>query len=221
MDTKEMRQMQASYLSVNGPGEIEIIEKKSRFIGSCTRVYDEADFEEFLDSVKTKYPRARHYCTAWVLGENGLYKRYDDDGEPQGTGGPPILRVLETAGVTNTAVVVTRYFGGVLLGTGGLARTYASAAQLALDAAHIVRRSPFVALRFELSYEHLGAVQHRIETDRLETLDISYEDSVRLTVAVKEGTEEPFIAFLQEATSGHVLPVPVERVWRSLPPDSP
>lgn len=216
-----MKQMQAAYLSVNGPGEAEIVEKKSRFIGSCARVYDEAEFDEWLDIVKSKYPRARHYCTAWIIGENGLYKRYDDDGEPQGTGGPPILRVLESAGVTNTAIVVTRYFGGVLLGTGGLTRAYASTAQLALDAAHIVRRTPFIPLRFELSYEHLGAVQHRIETERLETLDVLYEDSVQITVAVQEGAEEPFIAFLQEATSGNVLPIPLERIWRSLPPDSP
>ena len=127
-----------SYLVPGEYGEAELVEKRSRFIGQVWRVETEEEARERVEQVRKKYHDARHHCWCYLLREGGVL-RYSDDGEPQGTAGQPMLNVFQKEGVANAVCVVTRYFGGILLGAGGLTRAYGSTAKLALDGAGLCR----------------------------------------------------------------------------------
>lgn len=147
-------------------GQGELIEKKSRFIATVRPVETEEEAVTFINETKKKYWDARHNCSAFVIGKNQELTRCSDDGEPAGTAGRPMLDVLLKEGIHNTAVVVTRYFGGVLLGTGGLVRAYQGAVQKGLDAAVIVEKFEGQILLITTDYTGLGKIQYLLAQEK-------------------------------------------------------
>lgn len=179
-------------------------EKKSKFIGELFRVETQEDAVARLNEVKAKYRDARHHCYAYIIRE-GNYMRYSDDGEPQGTAGMPILEVLRHAGVTNVCCVVTRYFGGILLGTGGLARAYTKGAQIALRAAGLSRMDRYSTMLLCCPYSLHDSIQKLLPQFDASVEDIEYGADVTLTIALPEGAEDALNTALMDATAGTVM----------------
>jgi len=183
----------------------EFTEKRSRFIGQIFRVGTEAEARARIEQVKKKYYDARHNCWCYVLHEGGIV-RYGDDGEPQGTAGQPMWNVLQREGVENAVCVVTRYFGGVLLGAGGLTRAYARAAKDALDAAGKARMRRWTRLRVACPYPLLERVQRLSEARSGVAEDSEYGAGVTLTLRLPEENAAAFAAALTELSNGTVTP---------------
>ena len=183
-------------------GEGELIEKKSRFIATVIPVESEEEALAFIEAMKKKYWNATHNCSAYVIGEKGQLKRCSDDGEPSGTAGRPMLEVLEGEGIRNVAVVVTRYFGGTLLGTGGLVRAYSASVKAGLASSVIITKIPGVKLKIETDYTGLGKIQYLLGEMGIRTLDSQYTDHVELDVLVPETMLERVKAELIEGTNG-------------------
>ena len=139
-----------SYITVKGRGTDSFEEKKSEFIGYCKRVESEEEAKEFVNEIKNIHKQARHNCHAYIVGENMEIQRYSDDKEPKGTAGIPILEVIKKQNITDCAVVVTRYFGGILLGTGGLTRAYTMGASIAIKNAKIIEKVKAKKLNIEI-----------------------------------------------------------------------
>lgn len=167
-------------------GQGELIEKKSRFIATVRPVETEEEAVTFINETKKKYWDARHNCSAFVIGKNQELTRCSDDGEPAGTAGRPMLDVLLKEGIHNTAVVVTRYFGGVLLGTGGLVRAYQGAVQKGLDAAVIVEKFEGQILLITTDYTGLGKIQYLLAQEKITIMDTSYADNVVIKAVIPE-----------------------------------
>lgn len=185
-------------------GSGEIIEKKSRFIATLAPVATEGEAVAFIDSVKKKYWDARHNCSAFVIGERAELTRCSDDGEPAGTAGKPMLEVLLGAKVRNAAAVVTRYFGGTLLGTGGLVRAYTQAVQAGLEASGMVTMRYGMELKFVTDYNGIGKIQYLLGKRGLEAKDPEYTDIVTLKAEVPFEECQPLCKELTEATAGQV-----------------
>ena len=190
-------------LLAGGSGEIE--EKKSRFIATLRPVETEEEAAAFIDEMKKKYWDARHNCSAYVLGERGEIMRYSDDGEPGGTAGKPMLEVLLKDGVRNAAVVVTRYFGGTLLGTGGLVRAYTQAVQEGLKHCREGRRIAGVRLSIATDYHTIGKILHLLGQKGISPEDSSYEENVRLNLVVPESVSGQLRAEITEAAAGKAV----------------
>ena len=167
-------------------GTDEIIEKKSRFIAQVFPVQTEQEAMQIIDQTKKKYWDARHNCYAFILGEHGEVSRCTDDGEPSGTAGRPILEVLHGAGVHDILVIVTRYFGGTLLGTGGLVRAYSQAAQAGLAASTIIDKLMGYRLEIRTDYNGIGKLQYIFGQMGLPLMDTIYAEDVVVTVAVPD-----------------------------------
>ena len=174
------------YLTVGSVGKGEYTEKKSRFLGEIHPVSTETEAAAVVAQARKRYYDARHHCYAWVLGEDGAVKKASDDGEPSGTAGVPMLKVLEGAGIRNAVVVVTRYFGGTLLGTGGLVRSYTQAAQAALADAQIVRMCRCRVIGIEIEYSLLDRVLYYLKQQKITPYDQVYTDKVSLMITVRE-----------------------------------
>lgn len=185
-------------------GAAEIVEKKSRFIATLSPAAEEAEAAAFIEAVKKKYWDARHNCTAFLLGERGELSRCSDDGEPSGTAGKPILRVLADAQITNAAVVVTRYFGGVLLGTGGLVRAYTKAAQEGLAASRTAWMRYKAELCVTADYQSAERIGRMLKSAGLSPAETEYTDVVRYRLAVPVEEEESLRRMLTEAAAGKV-----------------
>ena len=197
------------FLVPAGEGASEYMEKKSRFLGLITPVTTEAEARARLEAVKKQEYDARHNCWAYIL--HSGQKRYSDDGEPQGTAGQPILNVLEREGVQDVLCVVTRYFGGILLGAGGLTRAYAKAAKDALDAAGKARMQPFSVLLLECPYPMFERIKLLIEghEGRIESSD--YGAAVTLTFLLPVQRTADFSAALTELSGGQMSAEEVEQ----------
>lgn len=190
-----------SYTTIAGRATAEIVEKKSRFIGQLAHVETEGQALAFLEERRAEHRMARHNVYAYILREGGRV-RYSDDGEPQKTAGMPTLEALQHAGLTDVAAVVTRYFGGILLGTGGLVRAYTQATQAAIDAAELVTVSRCVELRLELPY-HLYEQANRLALQEgAKARDAAFTDKVALTLLMLDGTQGPLVEKLAELTRG-------------------
>jgi uncharacterized YigZ family protein len=163
--------MPGEYLTINESGQGEYVEKKSRFIAQAVHVESEEEAIAFLEKVRKKYYDARHNCYAWVIGEQKEKTRSSDDGEPSGTAGLPILKVIDGSGCTNVLIVVTRYFGGTLLGTGGLVRAYSKSAKDALDDAAKVRMCLCARLRVTIQYGALDRILYYLRQEGIEPAD--------------------------------------------------
>lgn len=183
----------------------EIVEKKSRFIGEVYPVASEEEATEILEKVKKKYWDARHHCWAYVIGEVQTTERFSDDGEPGGTAGKPILEVLRGAETTNTMIIVTRYFGGTLLGTGGLLRAYTKASQEALSASMIITRISGAKLKLTTDYTGIGKIQYILGQRKIPILDSVYTDKVEVFVLVSEEEEKSLISEITEGTNGRAV----------------
>lgn len=194
----------SEYATISGRAIAEIEEKKSRFIGHLAHVESEEEALAFLDEIRTEHRMARHNVYAYILRGEGASERirYSDDGEPQKTAGLPTLQTLQHAGLTDVACVVTRYFGGTLLGTGGLVRAYTQATQAAIAAAERVTVSVCVDIALRISYP-LYDQAVRIASDcGAKTLDTQYADAVTMTLRMLDGTQEPLLAKLTELCHG-------------------
>ena len=182
----------------------EMVIERSRFISTCSHVESEEESRAFLARVRTEFPDATHHCYAFVADTLGNLMRFSDDGEPQGTAGMPILDALRGKKLYQTAVVVTRYFGGVKLGAGGLVRAYSGAASECLDGAEKRFFEPCARYMLTLGYELSDAVRKYISANGWMLADAQYSDCVRLTVAVRSREEEAFAAKIVDFTAGRV-----------------
>lgn len=194
------------YFIPTGDSETEYVEKRSRFIGHVKMVETEEEARAFIESMKKRYYDARHNCWCYIIKEGGVV-RYSDDGEPQGTAGQPMLGVFEKEGITNVVCVVTRYFGGILLGAGGLVRAYTKSAKDALDAAgvSVVRR--WVKLLVPCSYKSYERIRNETEKFGAVIQDTEYGADILLTVLVPEADGERYSAMLVDLTAGEVEPI--------------
>lgn len=191
-----------SYKTVYIGGTGEIIEKKSRFIANVTSIETEEEALAHIAALKKQYWDARHNCYAFVAGPHHELQRCSDDGEPAGTAGRPMLDVLLKEDIHNTLVVVTRYFGGTLLGTGGLVRAYQKAAQEGLAASVIIEKRPGIPLTVDTDYNSVGKIQYILAKEQIPTMDSIYTDMVSLKLMVPEERLTTLLAQLTEATSG-------------------
>lgn len=166
------------YITVKGSGQAEIVEKKSRFIAHTKPITSEDDATAFIEEIKKQYWDARHNCYAYQLGDRNQIQRYSDDGEPGGTAGMPILDVLRGKDIKDTIVVVTRYFGGTLLGTGGLVRAYSLSAREGIKSAGLIERIPHIRQHFIVDYTLSGKVQYEILNGGHILEDTIYTDKV-------------------------------------------
>ncbi len=196
--------MQSEYKIIYQGGQAQIIEKKSRFIATVIPVETEEEALEFIESTRKKYWDATHNCYAYVIGDRQEIQRCSDDGEPSGTAGRPMMDVLCGAGVHNAAVVVTRYFGGTLLGTGGLIRAYSLAVQEGLAASEVITRIRGVKLKITVDYTELGKIQYLLGQERLTAQDAVYTENVEFTVLVPEADAAGIKEALTEETSGRI-----------------
>ncbi len=186
-------------------GTGEIVEKKSRFIATARKVESEEEAAAFIEEMKKKYWDARHNCSAFVIGRRGELTRCSDDGEPSGTAGRPMLEVLLGEGIRNVAVVVTRYFGGTLLGTGGLVRAYTQAVKAALERCVIGVERPGQEIQITANYTDLGRIQYLLGQKGITPLSSEYTDQVRLVLLIPAETNDELRRELTEATGGRVV----------------
>ena len=196
--------MVEQYKTVYEGGTGEIVEKKSRFIANVRPVETEEEALAFIEEMKKKYWDARHNCSAYILGERQEQMRCSDDGEPSQTAGKPMMDVLDGAGLTNTAVVVTRYFGGTLLGTGGLVRAYSAAVQEGLKNSRIITKYWGTELLVGTDYNGIGKLQYLFGQRQIPILDAEYTDQVQFTVLVPVSRVQEIRKAVTEATSGQV-----------------
>lgn len=195
-------------LTVAAPARAEFTEKRSRFIGYISPAADEAAAQAFLQEIRSRHRDATHNCYAWQTGEGGECQRSSDDGEPSGTAGRPILEVIRGAGLERVVIVVTRYFGGVLLGTGGLVRAYTQAAQQAVAAAQLVTLEPARLLALSLAYADWPRLEPLLPAWGCQVEDVRYTDKVdvRLLVPLAEAAALP-------QRLADALGRPVQPVW--------
>ena len=197
--------MQKKYVTILEPGIGEIIEKKSRFIGYVRHVETEEEANDFIMEIKKKHYDARHNCYAYSIGEEQEVLRFSDDGEPGGTAGKPILEVITGEGLKNVCVVVTRYFGGTLLGTGGLVRAYTDAAKECIAATEIVCKQMVQPLSIITNYTDLGKIQYILGSAGLDIKDSEYGENVVLQVEIFVDDVESVEKELIEATAARVM----------------
>ncbi|MCM1088035.1 MAG: YigZ family protein [Muribaculaceae bacterium] len=198
-------------IAQGGTGKIE--EKKSVFIANVAPVQTEEEAVSFLEAMRKKYWDAKHNCYAYVLGEKAQLVRFSDDGEPSGTAGKPILEVLLGMEVRNLIVVVTRYFGGVLLGTGGLVRAYTQATQSGLDACSIRTMQYGILFQITTDYNGIGKIQYLLGTRKIAIEEPEYTDVVSIKVKVPYEEEEAVRKEITEATAGKAQITKIESLY--------
>ena len=197
--------MLSQYKTVYAGGEAEIIEKKSRFIATVKPVKSEEEAIAFIEGLKKKYWNATHNCSAYVIGEHFQVQRCSDDGEPSGTAGKPMLDVLLGEELHDTAVVGTRYFGGTLLGTGGLVRAYQASTKAGLEASTVITKMHGSRVSVETDYTGLGKIQYILGQRGLTILNSEYTDKVALEVLLPEAEVKAVMAEITEGTNGQAV----------------
>lgn len=190
------------YFTIKDQVSAQFEEKKSVFIGHVKRVYTEEEAKEFISKIRSEQKEARHNVYAYVIGENMGIQRYSDDGEPQGTGGIPVLEVIKKNEITDVVVVVTRYFGGVLLGKGGLVRAYSKGAAMAVSEGGIVEKVKGEVLDIILEYDMLGKVQYLFEQNLWYIENTDYTDKVKVTMYCPVDIIELVQSSVIETTNG-------------------
>ncbi len=196
--------MLSEYRIVYKGGSGEITEKKSRFIATVIPVRKEEEALSFIESMKKKYWNANHNCFAYVIGERHELKRFSDDGEPGGTAGRPMLDVLLGEDLHDTAVVVTRYFGGTLLGTGGLVRAYSAAVKAGLASSEIITKTLGFKLRIVTDYTGLGKIQYLLGERGIPIVSSEYTENVEMEIVLPQSRFAEIEEALTEGTSGRV-----------------
>ena len=191
-----------SYLTIKDNVSVEFDEKKSTFIGHIKRVYNENEAKEFVNEIKNQNKQAAHNVYAYIVGENLGIQRYSDDGEPQGTAGIPVLEVIKKNGITDVAVVVTRYFGGILLGASGLVRAYTRGCSDAIKAGNIVLKVKGIKLAINLDYDLLGKVQYVFAQNLWHIEETEYTDKVCISFICESTEIENVKNQITQCTSG-------------------
>ena len=199
----------------NGTASYEI--QKSRFIAYTSHVETEAEARDFVTAIKKKHFDARHNCSAWVLGADSSQQKSNDDGEPGGTAGNPILEAIKQHGLTNVVVVVTRYFGGIKLGAGGLIRAYSHTASLGLEATPCLEVKPFCLMEVEMDYSLLGTVENWIRNEDLRTGETAYLDKVTVRLLVEPADCETISTELTNLTAAQCKITIHQPEYMSLP----
>ena len=194
--------MLTNYLTVAGRGEHEIVIEKSRFISHIARVETEDAAQDFIQEIKKKHKDATHNCSAYMIGEQNQIQKALDDGEPSGTAGVPILEVLKKKELKDTAVVVTRYFGGIKLGAGGLIRAYSKATSEGINTTGVVIRKLMRVISTTVDYTWLGKLENELRSSIYQIKEIQYLDQVNILVYVEETQKETYIAWITELTNG-------------------
>ncbi|MFJ7669500.1 YigZ family protein [Lysinibacillus sp. NPDC097195] len=197
--------MRENYLTVKGYGESEIIISKSRFLTYIERAETEEDAMMFIERIKKMHHNATHNCSAYIIGEHDHIQKANDDGEPSGTAGVPMLEVLKKQGLKDTVVVVTRYFGGIKLGGGGLIRAYGKATTEGLLAAQVVERKLHHLMKIEIDYTWLGKVENELRNSIYSLEEIRYLEGVEIVVSVLKEQEEQFKNWMTELTNGQAI----------------
>ena len=208
-----MEERKEPYRVLLSDGVGEIIEKKSRFIATVRIVNTEEEATLFIDEMKKKYWNATHNCSAFVVGERAELTRCSDDGEPSGTAGRPMLEVLLGEGIRNVAVVVTRYFGGVLLGTGGLVRAYTQAVKEGLDNCKKGVMCFGTRMSIKASYTDIGKIQYILGQENIPIENSLYTEDVEFTILFKETMEKELIKKITEGTNARAKISVIERLY--------
>ena len=193
------------YVTLRHEASAEFEEKRSVFIGYAKPVKTEAEAMEFVKKIRGKHGDARHNVFAYTLG-GGVTARYSDDGEPQGTAGIPVLDVLRKSGVDDACIVVTRYFGGILLGAGGLVRAYSAAAKMALDAADIATFEPYTEFSLTCTYPEYQKISAELPRFSAIIDDTDYADNVTVKFAIKSDKNQKLTDRICEMTAGKSIP---------------
>lgn len=197
--------MLSKYATVRSYGSEEIVIKKSRFIGHAKPVSSEEEAVAFIEAIKKEHWNATHNCSAYLIGERDQYQKALDDGEPSGTAGKPILEVIKNRGLKNVAVVVTRYFGGIMLGAGGLVRAYTDGAVAGIDAAgpivNVLHREVYV----DVDYTWYGKIENELRGRGYLVGDVSFTDRVNVLVLPEDEDADKFQAWIVDLTQGQAV----------------
>ncbi|HEX6923346.1 MAG TPA: YigZ family protein [Bacillales bacterium] len=194
--------MLSSYYTVKSFNRHTLIVQKSRFIASVTRAESENEAQTFIEQIKKEHHDANHNCSAYLIGEHNEIQKANDDGEPSGTAGVPMLEVLKKRNLKDTVVVVTRYFGGIKLGAGGLIRAYGSAVTEGLSATGIVRCELMRVMKIEMDYTWLGKIENELRTGAYTMKEIQYLGQAEIAVYVPEAEKAAFAEWITNLTSG-------------------
>ncbi|MEW6979082.1 YigZ family protein [Bacillus pumilus] len=190
------------FLTVKSRGEHEIVIEKSRFICHIQRAVSEEEAQAFIQSIKKQHWNATHNCSAYLIGEHDMIQKANDDGEPSGTAGVPMLEVLKKRKLKDTVVVVTRYFGGIKLGAGGLIRAYGKSVSEAINHVGIVERCLMRTMHTTIDYTWLGKVENELRASSFQLKEIHYAEDVIFETYVEETQTEQFIEWMTELTNG-------------------
>jgi uncharacterized YigZ family protein len=211
----------SSYFTVSQQsGSHEIVIQKSRFIGTIKRVESESEAQEFIQSMKKKYHDATHNCSAYIIGEHDQIQKANDDGEPSGTAGVPILEVLKKQHLKDTAVVVTRYFGGIKLGAGGLIRAYGSSTTEALKTVGIVKRQLMKGFSITVDYTLLGKLENELRNSAYILETINYLENVEFIVYVEDNQEQGFQDWIIDLSNAQAKLHTVGEKYMEIPVES-
>jgi uncharacterized YigZ family protein len=201
------------YLTVKQSGEHEIVIQKSRFIAHVMRAETEQAAQGFIQAIKKQHWNATHNCSAYLIGEHDQIQKANDDGEPSGTAGVPILEVLKKRNLKDTVVVVTRYFGGIKLGAGGLIRAYGKSTSEGLDAVGIVVRRLVQIMHTKIDYTWLGKIEKELRASEYKIKEIHYLDVVEIETYVDENRTQEFTDWMIELTNGQAINEKGETVY--------
>jgi len=197
--------MKDVYKTIKGKGVDEVLINKSRFIGYSAPIDSEEEALEFIEEIKTKHRDATHNVYAYCFGEDSNIQRFSDDGEPSGTAGIPVLKVLKKEDLRNIVVVVTRYFGGIKLGSGGLIRAYTKGAKIAIDAGLVVDMTLHVETKISIEYTVLGKFENYLMTSGLKAEEIEYKEDIVFTLFVEKSKIDGFEADVLDITNGQAV----------------
>jgi len=200
-----------SVIARNGSAEVEA--KRSRFLCTLERVESEAEARAVVERLRKQHWDARHHCSAFVLGPDAAIERSSDDGEPSGTAGAPMLEVLRGRGVSDAVAVVTRWFGGTLLGAGGLVRAYGDAVRAALDEVGLLDRRLLRVFTIAVPHADAGRLESDLRSRSITVLDTTYDELARLRLAVPAGDVDRLSVLLAELTGGSIRAVPAGELW--------
>ena len=205
--------MKETYYTISQDGQNQIEIKKSKFICHLFRIDNEEQAREYINQIKKEHYKANHNCSAYLLGENFEIQRSSDDGEPSGTAGVPILEVLKKNELQNTLAIVTRYFGGIKLGAGGLIRAYSTSVSEALDKIGMVEGKLQQILAITISYPQLGKLQNYLENEQITIQEINYLENITVKVAIDIKEIEIFIASIIDLFNNQVTITPLEKAY--------
>ena len=209
--------MRPNYYTVKGYGSTDIYIKKSQFIAYVERVETEEEAIAFIDKIKKKHHDATHNCSAYTVGPKHKIQKANDDGEPSGTAGIPILEVLLKRNLEDTVVVITRYFGGIKLGSGGLIRAYGQSTTRGIDATGVVYRQKNDIIGVTIDYTWLGKVENEVRQSTYTIKDIDYTNDVTMYIYVPLEKKESFIEWMTELTNGQAEIATKDTIFREIP----